>query len=226
MQIALICSAPVTDYAYLTRRLAEFSQWIAIDGGANHCRQAGIVPQFIIGDLDSIEPSVLIHFKNVPLKNFPIEKDHSDLELAIAAINFNKIDSATIFCAASGRLDHTLNNLILLSRYPGKLALETENERSVAVNKKLELETFPNQIISLIPLNGPVHGIRTVGLKWELSNKSLSRDFVSISNRALGSKVEISVESGDLICIIEHQKTSEIKKESLEPHFDTKSAEI
>jgi thiamine pyrophosphokinase len=92
--------------------------------------------------------------------------------------------------------------LILLSRYPGKIFLESDNERLFVIDKHSKFSTNPGQQISLIPMNGPVTGVRTQGLKWELDGKTLDKQFIGISNEATKSQVSISVEKGDLLCCI------------------------
>ena len=207
MKIALVCSAEIQDYAFLKQRLLAFPQRIAVDGGANHFYSMGLVPDLIIGDLDSIQPSLLEHFKGVPIQKFPEDKDHTDLELAINAIDLPAADQVVVFGALGERLDHTLGNLTLLSRYPGKLSIESEKERCFVIDRFVELEMSPGQVLSLIPLNGPACDITTTGLKWELNKGKLNKYFLGISNEALGHRVAISVGSGDLLCVI-YQRSS------------------
>ena len=61
----------------------------------------------------------------------------------------------------------------------------------------------PGQTMSLIPMNGPVLGISSKGLKWELKNQTLHKHFIGISNIALEKTVEISFLDGDLLCVIQ-----------------------
>jgi len=58
---------------------------IAVDGGANELRRRGIIPNVIIGDMDSISQSTLNYFKDKGVKvvTYPHEKDETDLELAL-----------------------------------------------------------------------------------------------------------------------------------------------
>jgi len=92
-----------------------------------------------------------------------------------------------------------VTNLIFLTRYPGKIFLETETEILGAIDKTLELTTHAGQGLSLIPLNGPVQGITTDGLKWEMHEGVLDKSFIGISNQATGKEVVISVKQGDLL---------------------------
>ncbi len=197
-RIALICGAPVENLEKIKQRIAEFPCLIAVNGGMNHCRKLNIRPDLIIGDLDSADPNSL---GNIPIKRYPKDKDQTDLEIALGLIS-EKAEEMTIFGALQGRTDHVLGNLILLSRYPGKVFLESEKERIFVIGEKASIPTYPGQIISLIPLNGPVKGIHAKELKWPLVNRTLDKQFISISNEALGTQVDISVAEGDLLCCL------------------------
>jgi thiamine pyrophosphokinase len=201
-RIALICNAPIEEISRLKERIAAFPVLIAVDGGINHCHRMGLTPDLIVGDFDSADPTILKKYSHIPEKRVPKDKDKTDLEIALELIYHAGVEEITIFGALGGRTDHTLGNLILLSRYPGKLFCETAMERVFVVDHQTVIATHPGQVISLIPLNGPVSGIETKGLKWELHNKVLDKQFIGISNEALGKQVVISARQGDLLCCI------------------------
>ena len=199
-RIALICGAPINDLVKIKKRISEFPVLIAVDGGANHCHELGLKPDLLIGDFDSAAPEVLKSFSQVPKKHFSKDKDQTDLELAAELAVHSQVEEVVVFGALQGRTDHLLGNLILLCRYPGKLFLESENERIFVIDGKTTFETTIGQQISLIPMNGPAQGIHTHGLKWELSGKTLDKHFIGISNESIESPIEISVQKGDLLC--------------------------
>ena len=175
---------------------------IAVDGGLNHCHKWGLSPQLIIGDMDSADEAALAAFEGVLRKPFPKDKDKTDLQLAVEYAFADGESRLVIFGGLGRRIDHSLSNIILLTLFPGKLYIETESELLFVIGSKVTLCCDRGQTVSLIPLNGPVHGITTQGLKWELQDGSLDKHFVGISNVALHDKVVISVEQGDLLCVI------------------------
>lgn len=203
-RIALICNAPISNPVKIKERISAFPVLIAVDGGINHCHRLGLRPDLLIGDFDSANPDILKHFSKVPKKHFEKDKDLTDLELAMQLVFHSKIDEIVIFGALQGRTDHTLGNLILLCRYPGKVFLESDSERIFAVDRKAMFDTVPGQQISLIPMNGTVKGIHTQGLKWELKGKTMDKQFISISNEATSSQTTITVQEGDLLCCINY----------------------
>jgi thiamine pyrophosphokinase len=200
--IALVCAAPIASLSWVKENISRYSQLIAVDGGANHCHQMGLTPHLLLGDLDSIDPRILTAFDSVPKERYPSHKDETDLELAIEHVLRPETEKITAFGALGGRTDHIMGNVILLSRYPGKVFLETETELLFVIKERVELKTRAGQIISLVPLNGPAQGISTEGLKWPLNKGYLDKQFIGLCNEATASTVTISVEQGDLLCCI------------------------
>jgi thiamine pyrophosphokinase len=106
--------------------------------------------------------------------------------------------------ATGGRLDHTLENLVLLSRFGprGSLALLTGEQRIVAVHDDLAAATTPGDTVSLMPL-GCCPRVWTTGLHWELSGEPL--DLVShssVSNRAEGASIRVRVSGGVVLLFL------------------------
>lgn len=69
-------------------------------------------------------------------------------------------------------------------------------------SKKVSISCKKGQVVSLIPFYGPVTGITTHGLKWKLSNSQLDKHFLSISNVCLSDFFTVSIEQGELLCLI------------------------
>ena len=201
-KIAIICNAPIENISKLKEKVANFPVLIAVDGGINHCYKLGLYPDLIVGDFDSADSAILKNFENIPKKSYPQDKDKTDLEIALELVDHAQVKEITVFGALGGRTDHTLGNLILLSRYPGKVFFETDKERIFVIDRQVEFVSYPGQLISLIPLNGPVKGIDTEELKWKLKNATLDKQFIGISNEALGRRVLISAKEGDLLCFL------------------------
>ena len=187
-------------------RIQSYPYLVAVDGGLNHCQRLGLKPDLIIGDLDSADPAALEANQEIPKIVLSPDKDKSDLEETIIHVLNEECQEITLFGAAGNRLDHTLANFLLLSNYAGVLYLETEEELLFCIKQREELDSFPGQRISLIPLNGSVMGVSTTGLKWELINDTLDQRYISLSNEALGESVVIVVEKGDLLCAVQIHK--------------------
>lgn len=206
--IAIIANGLQDSSDFLLKRLKEFKLIFLVDGAANDFYQlekthAIVQPSAIIGDLDSIEPHILNHYKN---KNIPIiqldrAKDKNDLEFALEYVLTNyQQQSISIFGGFGKRIDHTLANLFILTTIDSPIFFEAEHEVAFLIrNETQALVVNKGQTISLIPFFGPCE-LTTSGLKWELNHKLLN--FAGLSNIAMQENCLITVHNGRLICII------------------------
>ena len=89
---------------------------IAADGGGNHLIKAGLIPEVIIGDCDSISPTVLdtLVKAGANLLRYPIDKDQTDLELALDYAINQGCQEIHIYGALGTRWDQSLANLLLM----------------------------------------------------------------------------------------------------------------
>ena len=200
--VALIADGQIDSRETLKPLILRHQRIVAVDGGLVHCHALSLRPDLIVGDFDSCPPALLKEYEGVPKIELASEKDETDLEVAINEELKRGARSITLYGAWGRRIDHSLGNLLLLTRHPGKITLETENETIFAISKSAAFSTFPGQILSLIPLNGPVTGLTTKGLKWELNSSRMDQNFFGISNLSLDRRVEISLQAGILICCI------------------------
>lgn len=197
--VALVANGAIHDYALMAGLIRKYPLCVAVDGGLIHCHEMKICPDLIIGDFDSIPSDLLKRYQDVAIEQFSTDKDESDMELAIQAVNIDSIKNIGIFGALEKRLDHSLANLFLACRFPDKIVIETETESIFAINKAKIVACSPGQIVSLIPLS-VAKGVSTQGLKWELKNATLDKSFLSLSNVCLSPSFKISVAEGDLLC--------------------------
>ena len=93
---------------------------ICADGGANTALKSGIVPDVIVGDLDSIHAEALVKFHRVPTYE-DRDDETTDLEKAILWAIKAKFDHITVVGATGKRIDHSVGNLGVLAKYyPGR----------------------------------------------------------------------------------------------------------
>lgn len=198
--IALVANGDISDYSIIKPLIAKHSKVIAVDGGLIHCHNMGIMPDLIIGDFDSTPKELLEHYSHIPQEKFPRDKDHSDLELAISAADPSTAKSVVLFGSLGKRMDHALYNIQLMCRYPSKISIQTEVEKMVAVEGSKKIQTREGQTVSLIPVTTGAVTVTTKGLKWELTGTTLSYQWMSLSNIALGDTIDIHVDKGILVC--------------------------
>ncbi len=214
-KIILFANGELPEPEFLIPRINPEDILIAVDGGLHHITRLGLTPTMIIGDLDSINEEALhiLQSQGVAVYQFPREKDQTDLEIALDFALEKQIEPIWVVAALGNRLDQTLANIFLLT----KSQLETvdirlvDGEREVFLihgSKKISGET--GQRISLLPLNGPVEGIWTEGLKYPLKNETLYPEQTrGVSNEMTAYSAHVTLHSGKLLCIHETLKSIE-----------------
>ncbi|MCD6309269.1 MAG: thiamine diphosphokinase, partial [Candidatus Eremiobacteraeota bacterium] len=163
-RIIIIASGIPPGASFLKSTVSPDDFIIAVDGGSLACLNAGIIPDMVIGDLDSIGLENMEKLKsyNVTIAEYPVEKNKTDLEIAFDfALNKNpeKID---VLGALGKRIDHLVGNIMLLhgckkSGVPARI-IDEKTEIFLAGNENF-IEGKPGDIVSLIPLSEKVTGI-------------------------------------------------------------------
>ncbi len=170
---------------------------ICADGGANNYKD---IPNYVIGDMDSIDKGLLDEYKLNKDVEVIIDKDENktDLELAIELALTFKPTEIIIMGGIGDRLDHTLGNLICLSKFTGKIKIENEKHEIFLVNDSIEIIGKIGETISIIPL-GEVQGLTYTGLKWGVENKDVEFGWLGVCNKMVKEKATVKFKSGKLL---------------------------
>ena len=191
-----------------------YDQVICADGGAQFALENHIMPDYIIGDMDSLEePFVkMAEEANYHFEIHPKIKDATDLELAIKkALNLHPT-SITIIGGFGTRWDHSLINLHLLahlspSHIPCKMVDEYNTAQAVVEGKKLHIQGRPGDYVSLIPITPVVRGIDTLGLVYKIPADTLHfGSSLPVSNLLQEEKCHVSVQEGILLVLHHYDK--------------------
>lgn len=180
---------------------------IAVDGGLKLLTQHDLIPDLIIGDLDSAQPEDVEKFRSqgIEVRKYPVEKDQTDLELSLDAALELKPSTIWVVAALGNRLDQTLANILLLTRtkFNGiDLRLLDGRRQVFLIRESASLEGTPGDRVSLLPLSQEVAGVTTRGLYYPLENETLFRDQTrGISNHMTSSTAIISIQHGLLLCV-------------------------
>ena len=180
---------------------------IAADGGFKNLVDLQIKPDFLVGDFDSLDQSLLKIAKDwqVVIENWPEQKDLTDAEIALDLALKEGCQSLLFLGAWGGnRPDHSLGNLALLHRL-----LEINIDALIYADGFFLRLCGPGNyrilgkgIVSLIPLTSVVTNIKTEGLFYPLEQENLyigaSR---GLSNQFLEEQAQISFETGLLLLI-------------------------
>ena len=188
---------------------------VCADGGANYAFKLGLIPDTIIGDMDSILPEVMEYFaaSNVVMKKYPRQKDFTDTQLALTIAQ--KWGAAEILMLGSlgGRLDHAMCNLycgIEVVNNNIKLTYFTPECWVYVVNRELVINGRQGDVVSIITLTQEAHGVSISGFEYSLDSTLLDKSNpFTISNVLTGDTGRISLEEGILLAFHYHTETSE-----------------
>ncbi|HEY3310993.1 MAG TPA: thiamine diphosphokinase [Anaerolineales bacterium] len=208
MSRALIFANGDFDHPELVRSLVQPADVIlAADGGARHAASLGLLPSAIIGDLDSLSASELRSYQQqaVQILRFPVAKDETDLELALAHALHAGHNPILILGAFGGRLDQTIGNLAMLTSpqaLRADIRLEDGLTEAFFVTSSALIHGSPGETVSFIPWGLPVEAVSTAGLAYPLNAETLFPHRTrSISNRMLADDARVTIGAGLLLCI-------------------------
>ncbi len=191
--------------ATLARALEEAGCFVCADGGANAARAAGLVPDAIVGDLDSADAETLRHFATVEQVR-DASPDRSDTEKAIEwLLGRGPWDEIVLLGATAGRLDHVLGNLSVLRRYAGRvtIVLEDDHARSWLARGDVALDVPPGTTVSFFAVGGPAEGVTTEGFLYPLRDRRMDLGVQdSLSNVTTARPARIRVGSGEILVFV------------------------
>jgi len=182
---------------------------IAADGGEKLLASAGLKPDVVIGDMDSAALEAKDTSPDVQRIAWPASKDKSDAELAVEHALGQGYDQVILLGAVGGRLDHTLGNVALAAKYPGRVALLDGDSTLVAADRFEEcvLHGRTGTVVSLIPFGRKAAKVWTSGLKYPLQHEELRPGTHGVSNELCEAEARVRVLEGVLLVYIQSGET-------------------
>ena len=176
---------------------------VAADSGADAALALGLRVDVIVGDFDSVSSQALAAAGRQ--RRHPVDKDATDLELALREARDLGAERITLIGGGGGRLDHFLANVAVLGGEDlAGVAVDAlvGKARLWVVRSRQEISGRAGQVVSLLPLGGLARGVCTSGLRWALSGETLSAGSTrGVSNEMTGSRATVSLEGGVLLAI-------------------------
>ncbi len=177
---------------------------IAADNGLALLHHLHIKPDIIIGDLDSVSPTLLQHYPEIPIEKHPSKKELTDSELSIQkAISMNPRE--LLLLAMTGRyFDHSYASIINLFRNHKqdiKIKIVTSNSVIFPITGKISLLHLKGRRFSLFPLS-PIKQFSMSGSQYQFPKKNLTITDYSISNVIIDKRLEINFKEGKLFCVL------------------------
>lgn len=183
---------------------------VAADGGLDHARAAGLDPDVLVGDLDSVSALGLAWAsEHADVVRHPIDKAATDTELAIAHAAGLCPDRILLIAGLGDRLDHAVAALGALGA-PGLDAVDAleawwgpDQLRVVHGPGRATLQLPAGATFSVLALHGPADGVTVVGARWPLTDHRLEPIVgLGVSNQVAEPPATVAVDRGILTVVV------------------------
>lgn len=175
-----------------------FGTLICADGGANSARSLGVVPDYIVGDLDSIEPVTLEYFSTTSTIIKYKRQNDTDVEKCIKFAAKKKFTKCLIMGATGDRLDHSFCNIGITIKFMGLIDIFLVSGESLLepFSGTIERECTVGETVSIYGISRDTL-FTTSGLKYRLRSEPLPFGVrESTSNIVISHKIKISASTG------------------------------
>jgi len=201
--ILIVADGDLPKQGIINHLKSDVDLTIAADGGAVVCRKKGLIPDFIVGDLDSCSADIIETFSDSKIIKLE-EQETTDLEKALHIAE--EYDPKVIYLISvfGLRTDHALGNLLVLIDFFKKHNVRIkifDNHGFLTFlkpgNHKIEIK--PQTTISLLAFE-PIKALTLNGFKYLLKNADFKQNFTGISNVVLSKKTYLKFAKG-ILCL-------------------------
>lgn len=197
-------------YDYIKKHPCELI--IAVDSGLKFFYEQGLIPDYIVGDFDSVKPEILHYFQSLEQKKpvilqFQPEKDETDTELAMRTAIEKGSKMIHLLGATGSRVDHMMGNVHLLGAAMKQgvecwMVDKHNRMRMIEYGITLKQQEQYGNYVSLFPFTEQVRGLTLTGFKYPLDHYTLEcYHSLGVSNEIVEAKAEISFDEGVLLVI-------------------------
>jgi thiamine pyrophosphokinase len=190
------------------RHVPKSALIVVADGGLRNALTCNRYPDIVIGDMDSIDLADLaeVEQRGVEIQRFSVDKDETDLELALLIAAKRGCDPIRVFGAIGDRLDQTIGNVYLLALPE----LRDRDTRLVSGKQTVWLAHpgehvivgEPGDTVSLLPIGAEITEIVTDRLKYPLRRETLLFGPArGMSNVMLENEARVTFDGGLLLII-------------------------
>ena len=200
----IICGGPescskvkIPDNAYV----------ICADSGYDKALSAGIKPDLLIGDFDSVKSRLP---DDIDVVKSPSHKDDTDTLLAVRTALEKGFDEIILAGACGGRTDHTLANIatLLFIREQGAKAYAVGDESNVYIlsNESLRLKSDITRYLSVFAVSDEAV-VSISGCEYPLDRHLIKRSFpIGVSNEFIEGKEAVITCASGLIAVLAVKK--------------------
>ena len=198
MRAVIFGNGEIKNYERMSKYLCEEDFVICADGGIRHAKILNITPDVLIGDFDSSNPDE----SEVKRIEYPTRKDFTDSEICMKYALEQGYDEILFLGMSGTRADHTLTNMLLLSKCNNAYMIDDDNE-IYYIKDNFRIDGKKGKTLSIIPVKGDMCGITTEGLDYPLCDETLYfGESRGNSNVIISDICKIEIKSGEGLIFI------------------------
>ncbi|MEJ5183734.1 MAG: thiamine diphosphokinase [Rectinemataceae bacterium] len=205
MRALIVTGGEAPPPAYIRQLAAHCALVVAADSGLDLCRKAGIIPDFAVGDFDSLtDATALGVLPPERIFRYPADKDYTDTELALNLAFEQGATERIIAGGGGGRIDHLLALRALFERNDPPAAWYIADAAILYLSggSTLRWRAAPGAMVSVFPLAPGARDMNSRGLAWPLDGLEWTPGAFGISNRMEGKEAEIVTRAFPLLVVL------------------------
>lgn len=218
MNTVLICGGEINDeFSLVCLKQIKPDCIIGVDKGLEFCYRNHVIPDWILGDFDSISKEVIDWYREqqeIPIRQYKPEKDDTDTRLGMELALKLGSDKIFLLGAIGGRLDHYMGNLqsLLITAMEEKEGWILDEQNAITVRRAgkicIHKEEQFGKYVSFFSMGDEVTGLSLKGFQYPLDGYTLKNsDGIAVSNQLLDDCGIIEFETGYLMMVLSKDRT-------------------
>lgn len=203
MRCVIISGSPDTNVEEIKSLCTSDDFIVCADSGYSFAKKAGLTPNLIIGDFDSLKEELP---QNTEVVKLNTHKDDTDTEHCVMECIRRGYKDFLLLGSIGGRTDHTFANIATLAflseyNYNG-IARNNGEEIRILKEGSYEMNNKKGIIFSVFPYGCESVNVTYKGAEYMLNNKTLTYNVSrGISNVFVDDEAEITINRGRAILL-------------------------
>ncbi len=203
MRCVIISGSPDTNVEEIKSLCTSDDFIVCADSGYSFAKKAGLTPNLIIGDFDSLKEELP---QNTEVVKLNTHKDDTDTEHCVMECIRRGYKDFLLLGSIGGRTDHTFANIATLAflseyNYNG-IARNNGEEIRILKEGSYEMNNKNGLIFSVFPYGCESVNVTYKGAEYMLNNKTLTYNVSrGISNVFVDDEAEITINRGRAILL-------------------------
>jgi thiamine pyrophosphokinase len=174
---------------------------VCCDGSAENLVGYGLVPDAIVGDMDSLCDDLQNRFADRIF--IDSNQETNDLTKTVTWCHESGYDDLVIIGAGGKREDHTIGNVSLLAEYAKivRVKMVTDSGVFMPFHENCRIDSLKGQQVSIFSIS-PSTEITSSGLLYPLAGRKLLNWWEGTLNEATGNLIELEFTGGPVLVFL------------------------